>query len=79
MAFRILDDDLSDTASITSLDTSTITESSEASEQASADMEEEMEHLVDPYQFEPVASDSDEDSYLVDSEEDSSERLLNKD
>ena len=79
MAFRILDDDLSDTASITSSDTSTITESSEASEQASADMEEEMEHLVDPYQFEPVASDSDENSYSVDSEEDSSERLLNKD
>ena len=77
MAFRILDDDLSDTASITSSDTSTITKSSKASEQAS-DMEEELEHTVDQYQFEPVASDSNKDSYSVDSEEDSSERLLNK-
>ena len=78
IAFRILNDNLSNTASISSSDTNTITESSEVSEQAS-DVEEEMEHTVDPYQFEPVASDSDEDSYSVDSEEDSSERLLIKD
>jgi len=41
-------------------------------------MEEETEHTVDSYQFEPVASDSDEDSYSIDSEEDSSKRLLSK-
>jgi len=42
-------------------------------------MEEETEHTVDPYQFKPVASNSNEDSYSIDSEEDSSERLLSKD
>jgi len=49
----------------------TIGESSEVdiSEQVS-DMDEEMEHTVDPYQFEPVASDNDDDLSSVASEED---------
>jgi len=52
MTFRILDDDLSDTVSINSLDTSAVTaDSSEASaEQAASNIasDEEMEHTVDP-------------------------------
>jgi len=79
MASRILDDDFSDATSTGS--TIRNESSEEISEQNSefSDMEEDAEHTVDPYQFEPVASDSDEDSYYNDSEEDSNERLLNKD
>jgi len=79
MASRIFDDDFSD---VTSTGSTIRNESSEEiSEQDSefSYMEEEMEHTVDPYQFELVASNSDEDSYSIDSEEDSSVRLLSKD
>jgi len=76
MASRIFDDDFSDATS-----TGSTIRNEEISEQDSefSYMEEETEHTVDPYHFEPVASDSDEDSYSIDSEEDSSERLLSKD
>ena len=63
MAFRILDDDVSNTASISNLDTSTITKlslNSQVSKQVSElneDTDEEVEHTIDPYQFESVASD----------------------
>lgn len=85
MAFKILDGDFSDTASINSLDTTTISKSSEIEQTGEFhNIEEDLEHMytVDPYQFEPVASDSDKDlSYGIDSdsEENSRERqLLNK-
>jgi len=60
---RIFDEDFSDATSIGS---TICNESSiEISEQDSefSNMEEETEHTVDPYQFESVASNSDEDSY----------------
>ena len=86
MAFRILDEDFSDATSVNSSDTSTINESSEHEQvDEFSDTEDEIEQMytVDPYQFEPVASDSDEESSYgmdSDSEEDSNEsRLLNKD
>jgi len=82
MAFRILDDNLSNVASISSSDTSAVTvDSSETIAEWAASCDEEMDHTVDPSQFEPVASDSNEHLYLVDNKEDSpaSERLLNKD
>jgi len=79
MASTILDDNFSD-ATITG---STIRhESSEEICELDSEfsyMEEETEHTVDPYQFELVASDSDEDLYSIDNEEDSNKRLLSKD
>ena len=84
MAFRILDEDFSDATSINSSDTSTINESYEHEQvDKFSDSEDETEQMytVDPYQFEPVASENDEESlHSIDSDSDSNEsRLLNKD
>ena len=79
MASRILDDDFSDATSTGSTIRNESSEEISGQNSEFSDMEEDAEHTVDPYQFEPVASDSDEDSYYNDSEEDSNERLLNKD
>ena len=79
MASRILDDDFSDATSTGSTIRNESSEEISGQNSEFSDMEEDAEHTVDPYQFEPVASDSDEDSYYNDSEEDSNERLLSKD
>ena len=79
VASRILDDDFSDVASTSSTIRNESSEEISGQDSEFSDMEEETEHTVDPYQFEPVASNSDEDSYSIDSEEDSNERLLSKD
>jgi len=80
MASRYLDDDFSDATNTSSAIHNESSEEISGQDSEFSDMEEETEHTVDPYlQFEPVASDSDEDSYSIDSEEDSNERLLSKD
>jgi len=85
MAFRILDENFSDTTGINSSDTSTINESSEHEQVGEfSDMEDKIEqmYMVDPCQFELAANDSDEESsYSIDSDsEDSNQsQLLRKD
>jgi len=79
MASRYLDDDFSNATSTGSAIHNESSEEISGQDSEFSNMEEEMEYTVDPYQFEPVASDSDEDSYSIDGEEDSNERLLSKD
>jgi len=85
MVSRIFYDDISDTASISSSESTKSSLNAEGSDseqvsELSEDADKDIVHIIDPYQFKPVADDSDEDSYSMDSKDNqSSERLLDSD